>query len=266
MDGMTSIAAAVLAGGMTIELASESALPEKPVAAHLAADSSGSTSFRFVSDRKIDENKYPPDSAASFGRLPREQPQRDRDLGQTFLVAAPAEIRRLWLKLGSSETAVLPGAPRARVFVQWYKVLGEPRLNTNGTPGFLGVFDRAKAPELDDFLEGEEMRLLRTDYGVLPDGLAAGAVLEFRFSPLRLGPGSHAFLVGFVQAGSQRSMTLANQYYGGYRPNSQNAYAGHGIRREGLPAFGADRMKQPPGTLGFPDVCTFRDLWFCVSG
>ena len=43
---------------------------------------------------------------------------------------------------------------------------------------------------------------------------------------------------------------------------------GHGIRREGTPAFADDwksRLAQPPGTLGFPDVCTFRDLYFAVT-
>jgi hypothetical protein len=61
---------------------------------------------------------------------------------------------------------------------------------------------------------------------------------------------------------------MANQYYGTYTPDPSNKLCGHGIRREGMPAFADDcksRLAHPPGTLGFPDVCTFRDLHFAVT-
>jgi hypothetical protein len=72
----------------------------------------------------------------------------------------------------------------------------------------------------------------------------------------------------FLDRAPLRGMTLANQYYGTYTPDPANLRRGHGIRREGLPDFPEDwraRLAQPPGTLGFPDVCTFRDLHFAVT-
>ncbi len=67
---------------------------------------------------------------------------------------------------------------------------------------------------------------------------------------------------------SSRSLSLSNNYYGSYRPDSKNSYVGHGIRREGKPDFPnqwESRMSMSPGTIGYPDVCTFRDLFFLIT-
>ena len=106
----------------------------------------------------------------------------------------------------------------------------------------------------------------------MPDRLNKGDYLkldfqgadEFPLEPHR----TYAFLLMFLDRAPQRSLTLANQYYGTHTPDPKNKLCGHGIRREGTPAFPDDwksRLAQPPGTLGFPDACTFRDLHFAVT-
>lgn len=110
---------------------------------------------------------------------------------------------------------------------------------------------------------------------------------------------AYAFLVGFVEPASVRALTLANEFRGRY-PD------GHGIRREGsadTPAFFNPAEATPYtqallisdtnqsqalavalekagfpanikqrvedmtfGTMGMPDVCTFRDLVFVIEG
>lgn len=96
----------------------------------------------------------------------------------------------------------------------------------------------------------------------------------------------YAFLIMIDQMGNERGFTLANHYYGKY-PD------GHGIRRDGngiFPPEPADmtkdftdpanaralqsahfpddlneRLKIAPGTNGYPDVCTWRDLEFYIE-
>lgn len=240
---------------------------------HARGDAGGNTSLRFVANRKVSTNKYPPDSVTVFGRAAREQPQRDRDLGQTFLTGdRPVRLDALFLRVGHGDAAVLAGAPGARVAVQWFAVTGEPRRNDHGTPGFAGRFDRTRSPELDDYLEGEKYFPLRVVEGRLPANLNRSDYLKFDFTgedefvlePRR----TYAFLLMFLDRAEDRGMTLANEYYGSYTPNPTNRFCGHGIRREGAPVFPDDwkaRLTQSPGTLGFPDVCTFRDLHFVVT-
>jgi hypothetical protein len=105
---------------------------------------------------------------------------------------------------------------------------------------------------------------------------------------LVLQPGkTYAFLVMVEEQGPHRGFALANQYYGTYP-------GGHGIRRDGngqFPPVPADptrlfahpanraalraahfptdlkkRAKIAPGTNGYPDVDTWRDLVFYVEG
>gem|GEM_PF-1071524 len=240
---------------------------------HARDDAGGNTSLRFISNRKVDLNKYPTNGVTVFARAAREQPQHDRDLGQTFFTGErPVRLDALFLRVGHGDAAVLAGAPGARVAVQWFAVTGEPRLNDHGTPGFAGKFDRATSPELDDYLEGERYFPLRVVESRLPATLNRSDYLrldftgddEFVLEPRR----TYAFLLMFLERAENRGMTLANEYYGTYTPDPANKFRGHGIRREGGPAFPDDwaaRLTQPPGTLGFPDVCTFRDLHFAVA-
>ncbi len=240
---------------------------------HATDDKGGNTSLRFVANRKVDENKYPTNGVTAFARAAREQPQRDRDLGQTFLTGDQrVRLDALFLRVGHADLAMLTNTPGARVAVQWFEVTGEPRLNDHGTPGFAGKFDRLTSPELDDYLEGETYTPLRVLEARLPEKLAKGDHLkldftgedEFPLEPHR----TYAFLLMFLTRAPLRGMTLANEYYGTYTPDPTNKLRGHGIRREGLPQFPDDwkaRLAQPPGTLGFPDVCTFRDLHYAVT-
>jgi hypothetical protein len=96
---------------------------------------------------------------------------------------------------------------------------------------------------------------------------------------------TYAFIIMIDKIGKNQGFTLANSYVGDY-PN------GHGIRRDGngiFPPVAPNPMKDyndienkaamlsshfpndfekrcqiPPGTDGYPDVCTWRDLVFCV--
>ncbi len=152
--------------GLDISASSKPVAPSKSDSAvlvhHATDDKGGNTSLRFVENRKVDENKYPTNSVTVFAQAPREQPQRDRDLGQTFLTGEKGgKLDALFLRVGHADLAMLTNTP-----------------------------------------------------------------------------------------------------------DPANKFRGHGIRREGLPAFPDDaqeRLKQPPVTLGFPDVCTFRDLHFAVT-
>lgn len=240
---------------------------------HAQEDQGGNTSVRFVTDHTVKENAYPPDGVTVFAKAARTQPQRDRDLGQTFLTGdRPVRLDALFLRIGHGDAAVRSGAPNAPVAIQWFAVTGTPRLNNHGTPGFAGRFDRTRSPELDDYLEGEQYFPLRVVQARLPTSLQRGDYLKFDFTdedefvlePRR----TYAFLLMFLERAEDRSFTLANQYYGTYVPDPANRLRGHAIRREGTPAFPEDwqrRLTLPPGTLGFPDVCTFRDLHFVVT-
>jgi hypothetical protein len=117
-----------------------------------------------------------------------------------------------------------------------------------------------------------------------------GRLLRFELPPgppVVLQPGQrYAFLVMLDEQGTDCGFTLANNYYGTY-PD------GHGIRRDGngvfppvradpskpftdpanaaahasahFPADFARRTAIPPGTNGYPDVCTWRDLTFYIE-
>lgn len=148
----------------------------------------------------------------------------------------------------------------------------------------LHFFSGAKFPGKSDFGFAE------TD-SVYPDHpKLKGKYLRFEFptsNPIILQPGKHyAFLVMIDKVGPHRAFALANNYYGTYE-------GGHGIRREGNGVFPPDkvnpyktmqdseniaavmgarlptdlkaRLAQTPGTNGYPDVDTWRDLWFCVE-
>lgn len=117
-----------------------------------------------------------------------------------------------------------------------------------------------------------------------------GRLLRFELpkdNPIVLTPGKkYAFLIMLDQKGTEQGFTLANSYNGTYT-------GGHGIRRDGngmfppvaaepgksftdsananafssahFPADLSQRTALPPGTNGYPDVCTWRDLLFYVE-
>ena len=244
------------------------------IACYFGADASGTTSIRFETDSSVRENKYPVSTVTVFGdrgKYPQNYVQRDRDLGQTFLAGdAARRLDAVYLKVGPNGGD--PSALGARVAIQIFEVSGSPVLNQNGTPGFSGGFNRASSPELDDYLEGEAFQSLAVAQGTLPSEIGANAILKWDLtgrSEIVLEPNRcYAFLVMLVDPKPKQQLSLANHYHGSYAPDSGNRFVGHGIRREGFPKFMSldDRLRQSPGTLGFPDVCTWRDFFFCVTG
>jgi hypothetical protein len=243
-----------------------------------------------MSDKPVEANKFfgAPESVNRNRIAPPSVPavrQRDRDLGQTFVNrGGRSRLDAIDLRIGFTDRAVLPGARGAELFLQIFEVRGSPRLDDGGTPGFAGIFDRMRSPELDDFLEGETFESLAVVRGgFLPDSAGPGWYLRLsltgEYAP-RLEPGGHyAFLLGFVERAAGRSMSLANAYYGSYAPDPSRPLIGHGLRREGgsgpegppefrpdLPDDFSARTALPPGTLGFPDVCTWRDLYWWTFG
>lgn len=255
---------------------------------YLQSDDSGTTSLRFETDREISDNKFTslPGAPNNNRIAPPSQPkvqQRDRDLGQTFLTGDKAfKLDAVYLRVGFSDKAVLEGARNAPVVLQFFEVSGKPRLNDSGTPGFKGFFDRAQSPELDDYIEGETFRPIAYALGKLPDKLGKGYYLKFDLQgqdEIELKPNTHyGFVLGFTQRAPKRALALANSYYGQYQPDPKNKLIGHGIRREGgigkieapyfkpdLPDSLEEHLALAPDTLGFPDVCTYRDLFFALT-
>jgi hypothetical protein len=53
--------------------------------------------------------------------------QRNRDLGQVFTAPRDFQLDAIVLRTGPSDAAVLAGAPGAKLFVQFFEVIGEPR-------------------------------------------------------------------------------------------------------------------------------------------
>jgi hypothetical protein len=235
-------------------------------------DEGGTTSIRFEKDKKTTINKYPLDSKTIFKdrtRFPDGELQRDRDLGQTFLIHKNAILGSITLRLGVNESKIEDDS--LKIAIQIFEIKGKPKLNDNGTSGFLGKFDRTNAPELDDFLEGETYKSIAVFTGKIATNAKPKAYVKFDFlNDVTLDANKqYAFLLMLLGRKDKASISFYNQYYGSYSPDSKNLLVGHGIRREGFPNFDDDwqkRLKQSPVTFGFPDVCTYRDLWFLVEG
>jgi len=147
----------------------------------------------------------------------------------------------------------------------------------------IAVFRGGKFPEKTGFGFAE-------NDSVSPDDLKLkGKYLEFTLpdnAQVTLQPGKqYAFLLMIDEMGDNRGFTLANHYIGNYP-------GGHGIRRDGNGIFPPEpanptfdftspentdahasahfpvdfekRTAIQPGTDGYPDVCTWRDLVFYV--
>ena len=265
---------------LTVTCVRETELPApnapNTVAHHLFYDRSGATSVRFESEKITAQNKYPAGSKTVFGdrsKYPDTYVRHDRDLGQTFRAAnaEPQKLDAVYLRMGPNGADI--SACGARIAIQLFEVSGNPLCNDNNTPGFLGRFDRLQAPELDDFLTGEVYHPLAVAVGHLPQHLEPLGILKLTLSghsSISLQPGQdYAFLVLLPDRKPGLQLTLANCYYGNYCPAPENQFVGHGIRREGtpkLPDHLEERLLLAPGTLGFPDVCTWRDYFFLVTG
>jgi hypothetical protein len=185
--------------------------------------------------------------------------QRNRDLGQVFTAEKAFFLDAIVLRTGPAASAVKAGTPGAKVFVQFFEVVGTPRINDNGTP--LG--DKARHGfstnhRCDDYLEGiryEPIRLIKG--GVFPDipptrdwegnvvDGDAGKLVYMRWDLLgadeivcQAGQ-RYAFMIGFEEPGVERAFTLANRNAAsagavGSLTDASDAYhGGWGLRREG---------------------------------
>lgn len=156
---------------------------------------------------------------------------------------------------------------------------------TGETYTTIGVFSGAKFPSKTDFGFTSDTINISPD-----DSTLKGRFLHFKLpatANIELQPGKkYAFLVMIDEMGSDVGFTLANNYYGSYE-------GGHGIRRDGngvfppepadpskdftdpankkameaahFPTNFEERIKIAPGTNGYPDVCTWRDLAFFIE-
>ncbi len=287
----------VLSAGLKVEASKNDVVPKvgsdsRVMVQCLDADSGGTTSLRFATNKLVDTNMFPvgaPNNNRVAPPSERRVQQRDRDLGQTFMTGAKGfTLGAVYLRIGFSDKAVVAGALGAQVALQVFEVSGSPTVNPSGTIGFLKdssgkpVFDRSKSPQLDDYLDGESYRTVFVARGALPQAMAGGDYLTLTpqgGDPLVLSPrSSYGFALLFLARAQDRSIGLANAFFGSYAPDPSNALVGHGLRREGgsgppeSPFFRPDlpddltaRLAQQPGTMGFPDVDTYRDLFFTIT-
>lgn len=262
---------------MSITARKENIVPSAESAAvkiqYAKGDFGGTTSIRYNKQVKTKPNPYPENTVTIYrqGRFKDTEPVVDRDLGQTFIPSEDFTLQDLYLRIGPNGAGV--GANTAPVAIQFFEVKGVPKLNNNGTEGFTGKFNWATSPELDDFLEGETFHSMAIIGGQFPDSLKALQYLKFSLNKeisITFKKGKHyAFLLMFLEPAEERQLSLFNSYYGTYQPDTENPYLGHGFRREGRPQFPrklSDRSKIAPTTFGFPDVCTYRDLFFTLTG
>ncbi|MEO1236618.1 MAG: hypothetical protein AAFX76_07500 [Planctomycetota bacterium] len=198
--------------------------------------------------------------------------QRNRDLGQVFVVdyKQPVTLDALVLRTSLGSYGVLPGAPCAPMYVQFFRVDPDPEspltINDNGTP--LGTpashgFD-TRLSRADDYIQGARYTPLhRATGGVFPcnipptsqpghpkadPGVTWGPqpghlrYLRFDFrndSELTLLPGQrYAFLVGFETPGNDRCIALSVTTRTHHQANPTFVTDPHGqtrwgIRREG---------------------------------
>lgn len=280
--------------------------PRRVIVQQTRADAGGSTSIRNV-------------DADHLEWKPQGYFQRNRDLGQVFTAPRDFSLAAVVVRTGPSDAAVGMGAPGARVFVEFFEVLGDPILDDNGTPqGSEATHGFSKNHRCDDFLRGVEYRpFLVVRGGVFPNlpptrnanneptGDSTGKLtyLRWRFTDVvrpRFAAGKrYAMVFGIEEPGEARTFTLANANAAGVNAPARLGDAhdpypdGWAIRREGdgsrppimvpgpnppqddtllqqllrqsLFTDGAARFLLAPGTDGYPDVDTYRDLEFYLE-
>lgn len=186
--------------------------------------------------------------------------RRARDLGQVFSAPHDFQLDSLVLRTGNDTLAFLPGAAGAEVFVQFFKVTGDPVVDDNGTPqGTDATHGFSKNHRCDDTVVGVDYKSIAVvSGGYLPD---LGAEGDGKLTYLRFHLGDvaalhfqkgrqYAFMVGFVSAAPKRNFTLANRNLAGHPgPATINGAGdlyggGWGLRREGS---GANPPLKVPG-------------------
>lgn len=146
--------------------------------------------------------------------------RRARDLGQVFTAPRDFTLDALVLRTGNDRLAFLPGSAGAEVFVQFFRVRGEPVIDDNGTPpGTKATHGFSTNHRCDDFIRGVTYESIRVvEGGKLPDLREEGegklTYLKWDLTgedELRFEAGErYAFMVGFVHPGPERNFTLAN--------------------------------------------------------
>ncbi len=185
--------------------------------------------------------------------------QRNRDLGQVFTPPKDFRIDAIVLRTGPSQSAVKAGAPGAEVFVQFFEVAGQPRINDNGTPpGTEARHGFSTNHRCDDYLDGVEYRSIRVVRGGRfpdlpptrdprgePTGSDEGKLHYLRWDltgedELAFERGKrYAFMVGLAEPGPERAFTLANRNSAGAEDpprlaDEHDRYGGGwALRREG---------------------------------
>ena len=200
--------------------------------------------------------------------------QRNRDIGQVFLPDHNIQLDAIVVRLGPSNNAVKAGAPGAELFLQFFEVIGEPRINDNGTPhGAKSKHGFSKNHRCDDFIEGVKYRSIHIARGgIFPDlppttdkeGKSTGdktSTLQYLRFDLSgeaelffQGGQRYAFMVGMIEPGPERAFALANCNAAKYdAPVSNtdeydNYHEGWGLRREGdgtIPPVMTGKRKPP---------------------
>jgi len=174
---------------------------------------------------------------------------RNRDLGQVFTAQRTFTLDAIVLRTGPGSAAFLKGAAGAPLFVQFFEVTGQPRIDDNGTPvGKAATHGFSTNHRCDDVLRGVEYKPIRlvTD-GMMPRlaGEDGGKLTYMKWDltgrdELTFEGGKrYTFVVGITRPGKERGFTLANSN----RASSPKAPTFHdvddpypggwGVRREG---------------------------------
>lgn len=186
--------------------------------------------------------------------------QRNRDLGQVFTPTKEFWLDAIVLRTGGSDAAVLPGSPGAKVFIQFFEVIGEPKINDNGTPpGTNAKHGFSTNHRCDDFIEGVQYKPVRVvGGGTFPNipptrdangepakdgGQGKSHYMRWKLTGadrLKFEAGKrYAFMIGFEEPGSQRGFTLSNPNAAsvdappGLTDRHDRYHGGWGLRREG---------------------------------
>ena len=294
--------------GLVVEIIGREYLPDpsRVVVGQSRADAGGSTSIRNVDEHHLEWKEQ--------GYF-----QRNRDLGQVFTAPKDFELDAIVIRTGPSDAAVGAGASGAKVFIEFFEVLGDPIVDDNATPmGTEATHGFSKNHRCDDLLRGVDYQpVVVVRGGLFPDlpptrnaaneptGDATGKLVYLRWRltgsarPRFVGGKRYAFMFGFEEPAQGRAFTLANANAAGINAPAQlgdrhDAYPeGWAIRREGngtrpplmipgprppqeatsfqrlieqsLFPTGPKRFKLEPGTDGYPDVDTYRDLEFYLE-
>ena len=200
--------------------------------------------------------------------------QRNRDIGQVFLPMQDLHLDAIVLRLGPSDNAVKAGAPGAELFLQFFEVIGKPRINDNGTPqGADSKHGFSRNHRCDDFIEGVTYRSIHIARGgIFPklppttdkQGNSTGnktarlQYLRFDLSGkdelVFKGGKRYAFMLGLIEPGPERAFALGNcnEAKRNAPPSNTDKYDkyhdGWALRREGdgtIPPIMTGKRKQP---------------------